>query len=243
MTHHSILQEILTQIRDLEAHGHKVLVIFDLDSTLFDVTERNRRILKEFAADQGMRARYPEETLIVAQAEFQGRDWGIRAPLERAGVKPKSVQFFTDVREFWRQRFFSNEYLHYDAPYDGAAEYVHELKNAGATVMYLTGRDEIRMGPGTREVLKKWNFPIEEDGCRVILKPHSGLDDAEFKKDIMIELADDFEEIWLFENEPVNLHVVAKHMPHVHLVYFESVHSGQAEPPEDIRKMTEYKKG
>lgn len=237
MTQHSILQEILTQVRDLEAHGQNVLVIFDLDSTLFDVTARNQVILKEFAKDSEMARRYPNEALLVAQADFQGKDWGIRKPLERAGVRTTSIDFFRDIREFWAQRFFSNDYLKYDQPYDGAAEFVHQLKNAGAHVMYLTGRDEVRMGLGTREILKQWNFPVEEDGCRVVLKPHAGLDDADFKKDIIVELADDYQELWLFENEPVNLHVIAEHMPHVHLVYFDSVHSGRMPPPENIRKI------
>lgn len=240
MTRHSILQEILGQVRGLETAGQDVLVIFDLDSTLFDVTDRNRRILKEFAEHPEMKKIYPAETLVVAQAEFRGRDWGIRRPLERAGVQPSTPQFFKDVRDFWAERFFSNEYLHYDRPYDGAQSFVQALKNAGADVMYLTGRDEIRMGSGTREVLQKWDFPVEEHGCRVILKPHSGLDDAEFKKDIMVELDPKYSEIWLFENEPVNLHLISEHMPHVHLVYFDSVHSGQMEPPHGIRTLTTY---
>lgn len=240
MTQPLILNDILAQIHKFKTLGQKVLVVFDLDSTLFDVSGRNRRIVQEFASNPDMKSKYPRETLHLSKVDFHRTDWGIREPIVRSGLITESHEFFTDMRDFWRKNFFSNDFLHEDVPYDGAVEYVRELKTSGAHIMYLTGRDEIRMGKGTRQILRHWNFPHEEDGCQLVLKPHEGLDDAQFKADIFLQLSDDYASVWFFENEPVNIHLIAKQIPKVQIVYFDSTHSRKAEPPTHLPIIRDY---
>jgi hypothetical protein len=231
MTHPLILDQLINEADQARYENKKILVVFDLDSTLFNVTGRTQKIIKELAARPEVQAKFPQEAAILPRVEFTAKDWGLRAPLTRAGFQASSAEFFKHVRDYWHQHFFSNSYLSEDVPYEGAVDFVNELKATGAHIMYLTGRDEPRMGPGTRASLKQWNFPFEEDGCTLVLKPHEGLDDAEFKKDIFLNLADDYSSVWLFENEPVNIHLVAKECPRVQIIYFDSTHSGRAEPP------------
>src|SRR5690606_15584018 len=128
----------------------------------------------------------------------------------------------------------SNSYLHYDQPYEGAVDYVQALHQAGAHIIYLTGRDVERMGEGSVEVLKKWNFPMN-DKAELVLKPHRSMDDAEFKSDWFIKACRiDFEKIYFFENEPVNLHKILKTCPQVEMIFFKSTHAGKAAPPENL---------
>ncbi|WP_374031064.1 hypothetical protein [Bdellovibrio bacteriovorus] len=45
-----MLEQILVNIQDLTKQGKTSLAVFDLDSTLFDVSPRLERILLDFAA-------------------------------------------------------------------------------------------------------------------------------------------------------------------------------------------------
>jgi hypothetical protein len=61
------------------------------------------------------------------------------------------------------------------------------------------------------------------------------MDDALFKEDWFKALdRNSFQEIWFFENEPANIHLVMNSSPHVNIIYFDSTHSRRAEPPENI---------
>ncbi|MNL41004.1 hypothetical protein D3C87_1633890 [compost metagenome] len=161
-------------------------------------------------------------------------DWGIANALKRAGLDGHHQEFQEAIHEFWHKNFFSNHYLQYDEPYEGAVDYVKALHQAGARIAYLTGRDVARLGTGSEEVLKKWNFPLD-DRSELVLKPHKSMDDAEFKSDWFIEASKGpFKKIYFFENEPVNLHKLLVTCPHVEMIFFKSTHAGKAEPPDSL---------
>ena len=62
---------------------------------------------------------------------------------------------------------------------------------------------------------------------QLVLKPDANLDDAEFKRDILRDIEPHFGKIWLFENEPVNLNLIARDCPKIGLVFIISTHSGR----------------
>jgi len=230
-----LLRQILVKIEELQSQGQKSLAVFDLDSTLFDVSPRLQRILLDFAAEPANQKNFPEQIRLFEGIRTYRKDWGIRNALERAGLDGHPSEFQEAVRDFWHQRFFANEYLQYDLPYDGAVEYVNAVANRGADVVYLTGRDVARMGGGSALVLKKWGFPLDDLQTTLVLKPHKDLDDAEFKTGWFADLPKDkYSEVWFFENEPVNIHHLRLQLPHVNVIFFESTHAGKANPPEDI---------
>ncbi|MCB0394618.1 MAG: HAD family hydrolase, partial [Bdellovibrionales bacterium] len=98
-------------------------------------------------------------------------------------------------------------------------------------LIYLTGRDTIRMQRGTLESLKIHGFPTPENGARLVMKPVADMDDARFKSDYFSNQHNGGERIWFFENEPVNINLVHQEHPHIQIVYFDSVHSGKGEEP------------
>ncbi|MGE0634125.1 MAG: HAD family hydrolase, partial [Pseudobdellovibrionaceae bacterium] len=151
MTHGAqILRQILTQAQQ---GGSKKLYVFDLDSTLFDVSPRIQKIIHDFTLIPEHIAEFPEEVEILKTIELEKTDWGIKNAFFRAGLDKQHPSFYEKVRGFWFQRFFSNDYLQYDVPYEGALNYVEALRKTGNDIVYLTGRDEIRMGKGSRETL------------------------------------------------------------------------------------------
>jgi hypothetical protein len=229
------LRQILVRIDELQSQGQNCLAVFDLDSTLFDVSPRLQRILLDFAADPAHQKKFPEQIRLFKGIQTERKDWGIKNALERAGLDGHPSEFQEAIRDFWHQRFFANEYLQYDLPYDGAVEYVNAVANRGAEVVYLTGRDVARMGGGSALTLKKWGFPLDDLQTQLVLKPHKDLDDAEFKTGWFAGVPEGkFADIWFFENEPVNIHHLRHELPHVKVIFFESTHAGKAAPPVDL---------
>lgn len=230
-----LLRQILERIESLHREGKRSLAVFDLDSTLFDVSPRVQQILLDFANEPAYQRAFPEHIEALQNIRTRRKDWGFQNALERAGFDGKHIEFETAVRDYWHARFFGNDYLQYDLPYDGAVEYVNDVANRGAEVVYLTGRDVQRMGAGSALTLKHWGFPLDDIQNRLVLKPEKSMNDAEFKTDWFRNLpADHYEEIWFFENEPVNICHLQERLPQIKVVYFESTHAGKAVPPEGI---------
>lgn len=213
-----------------------LLAVFDLDSTLFEVSPRTQAILEDFSKHPLMQSRFPEETQKLSQVFADPKDWGIRPTLERSQIKA-TLDFFESFRTFWVEKFFSNDFLHHDQLYDGALEFVHDLHQAGAVIKYLTGRDQMRMGEGTLRVLKKWNFPLAHPETHLILKPHPHMEDALYKVDRLRILSQRYDEIWFFENEPVIIHAVRDKLPDIKVIFVDTIHSGQSSPPDGIPRI------
>jgi hypothetical protein len=235
------LINIMNKATQAQSNAQKCLAVFDLDSTLFDVTPRIEKILQNFIREPEIQSRFPANCKAIKEVEIYRTDWGIRDALIRAGLDGHSPDFHEVIKTYWRKHFFSNEYLHYDSVYDGAVEYVTALYERQVDIVYLTGRDVARLGRGTIDVLNKWNFPMDPTHAQTILKPHMDMDDAQFKSDYFATLPDGkYEYIWLFENEPTNIRVVRKEHSHIEVIFFDSTHSGLHEAPVDLPKIMHY---
>lgn len=234
-----ILEEILTEARAYGVKNRPFLAVFDLDSTLLDLTNRVIQICEIFAKE--FRDEYPDECNTIARLEIQNRDWGIREGLERLGLsESKNPKFWKSIHDHWADLFFSNDYLHHDEPMLGAVDYVHELRKRGAHIMYLTGRDIPRMLEGTAKSLKAFGFPLDPIHARLVLKPDANFADAPFKVEVLKEAAKTYDRIWLFENEPVNTNLVAKECPKVGIVFIDSTHSGREDVAADLVKIPNF---
>jgi CRISPR/Cas system CSM-associated protein Csm2 small subunit len=233
-----LLKDIL---QTAKIHKNQCLAVFDLDSTLFDVTPRILQVINSFAVDPQHEKDFPESVKILKEMQLLKSDWGLKNAVVRAGLGDHAAEFHEALKKHWRKYFFSNEFLHYDIPYDGAVEFVQALHKLNVRIAYLTGRDVERMGTGSAEVLQKWKFPLNDSDAHLVLKPKKGLDDAQFKSDWFAKInTDDLQKIWFFENEPANIHLVRQCHQQVQIVFFESTHSGKADPPTDLPKIIHY---
>jgi len=209
------LNSILLQ----SAEKDRTVCVFDLDSTLFNVSPRTQKILNEFAHEHK-----PE----LKNVEILHTDWGLKESLYRAGYKTVDhPELHKSLRDYWVERFFTNEYLHYDVPYAGAIAFLQRLSQTNCEIHYLTGRDVKRMSQGTLEVLLKWGFPVLEN--QLHLKPDRSMDDHKFKVDFMIEKfpVNTFSKLYFFENEPVNINALGIVRPDFDIVYLDTTHSRQ----------------
>jgi hypothetical protein len=236
-----LLRQILGQIKNISENGGKSLAVFDLDSTLFDVSPRLQRILLDFAENPENQKKFPESVQVLKTIQTQRSDWGIKQSLIRSGLDNHSTEFHQAVRQFWIESFFSGRYLKYDLPSDGAVDFVNQVHEAKCEIVYLSGRDQPGMEKDTRQVLQSWKFPLDDQASRLVLKPQKGMDDAKFKRDWFLEIPDDvYTRIWFFENEPMNVNLIRQHLPNIEIVFFESTHAGKAEPPSDLPKILHF---
>ncbi len=226
-----ILTEVLNATVESKKNGVTPKIYFDLDSTLFDVKPRVKRIISEFGHLESTLAKFPVAAKILRKIEQVAESYHIRDHLKHFGLEEESHELHKDLLHYWNHKFFHSEYLLEDVPYKGAVEYVNRLFGAGAEIVYLTGRDTERMKQGSFESLKKWKFPIDSQNAKLVLKPNKELDDAEFKRDHFLTVHLAGQPIWFFENEPHNIHLILRDCPYVKIIYFESVHSGKSDPP------------
>lgn len=235
-------KQILLQIKGLlKQNPLQPLVVFDLDSTLFDVSPRLEKVLIDISLTPEFMERFPEVNSYFRNIKTLRNDWGFIKVLQRAGVDHNHHELFDYVKEAWHQRFFSNEYIHYDVPYEGATFFVNQLHHLGIPIAYLTGRDVFRMEKGSIEVLKKWDFPLNDNNAKLILKPHKDMNDAKFKCDWFDTFdRSQYSKIYLFENEPVNINYIQARLPEIEMVFFDSTHSGKEPAPSEVATIINY---
>jgi hypothetical protein len=226
-----VLGGILDRVRQATTarmkHGGKpIKVVFDLDSTIFDVKPRSLRILKEFALTERARVLSPAladwSLGLSAHTLLYTLEESALANNVPGGAGAETKGYLKEAFRFWMDRFFTHQYLTADHPTPGAVDYANRVVDAGAIAVYLTGRDWPGMGKGTQTMLEHWGFPVDPRASELLMKPNRGLDDAEFKDEALRELRIDGDAVALFDNEPANFHVFEKNFPEAWLVFFHS---------------------
>ncbi len=199
------LMRTIREVADAVRRAERPVCVFDIDSTLMNTAPRNWRILQEAATV------FPALKPFVAKLSERDMGYTLTDDLRRVGCDDENL--LETLHKFWKVRFFTNEYVVLDRPYPGAVAYVQRLHEAGATIYYLSGRDEPGMGQGTRRSLGEHGFPL---GDRTVLhlKPSFEMPDFDFKK----EAFDDIERLGgtvaaIFENEPANANAFKERFP------------------------------
>ena len=205
-----------------------VALIFDLDSTLFCMKHRTQAIIKDYLQKDPFVA---QSSLKEKMQEIQvtEKDWSIKEILAKYDLD-KEEDLLKRMEIFWRQCFFTNDYLHHDQPYKGSVSFVNHLNALGGSVYYLTARNRTNMGEGTLKTLKKYNCPLKTES-HLILKPDKELSDADYKKHELEKLSQQFKTVLFFENEPVILNLINQTLQNIHLFWINSTHSRREEPP------------
>ncbi len=205
------LETVLARVHAMTARKESSLAIFDLDGTLFDNRTRTVFILREISEKFSSRAR----SLYAAferDLDLSTVDYSLDVTLKRMGVRNFAEVVF--IKREWTKRFFSDEYQKYDMPIPGAKAYVERVHEAGATVIYLTGRDVGRMLVGTTEVLRLYGFPVGVAGTMTIVKKEFEQSDEIFKHEVSDYIDRLGEVVAVFENEPANSNLLQDRFPH-----------------------------
>lgn len=219
------LAKVVDLVKARTAQGRSTLAIFDLDGTLFDNRTRTMFILREIS--EKFDARLPQLSRAFSSfRDLSEVDYGLDSTLKRLKVKsPAEIKF---IKQEWARRFFSDEYQKYDMPLPGAKSYVEKVHAAGATVIYLTGRDVGRMLVGMTEVLRLYGFPVGVAATMMIVKKEFKQDDEVFKKEVSEYLDRLGEVVAVFENEPANSNILRARFPGAASFFVETQHRPDA---------------
>ena len=204
------LLEVVQTIKDYTAKQVSSLVIFDLDGTLFDNRTRTIFILREIA--EQFTHKVPGLANIVDKfTDLSLVNYSLTETLNNFGITHELEIDF--IRKEWEKRFFADSYQRFDVPLPGSKLYVDQVHDAGATIIYLTGRDMQRMLVGTTESLRQYGFPVGITGTMIIQKKDLSESDESFKVGTVEYLKRLGKVVGVFENEPVNINLLNSHFP------------------------------
>ena len=201
--------------------GPSGLLVFDLDSTVFDNRPRQARIVREFGAARGLPA------LQQCQPWHFTSGWDLRGATTACGLGAKeSDAIYAALKAFWQERFFTSDYCRDDIEIVGAPRYLHALDYAKARVIYVTGRHE-GMRVGTEACLERCRMPMPSAGGHVqlFMKPELRDDDDAYKREAHAHLKSMGTVLAAFDNEPTHINDYAAKFPEAIPVHLATDHS------------------
>ena len=216
------LADVIERCRALTAPGtntRRPVVVFDLDGTLFDNGPRTRRILAELAE------RDDDAAFCAAVAALPSGHlpYQLRDTLALCGVHDEMV--VARAADFWRERFFTDDYQSYDAPLAGAVKLADTLHRSGATLVYLSGRDAPNMLVGCAAALRNHGFPVGIPRTAIVLKHDFHDDDHAFKREALHFMDDMGTVVATFDNEPANCNLFVAHWPEARHFFLATSHA------------------
>jgi len=202
------------------------VVVFDLDGTLMDNRPRTAAILRELSAT--WTTSHPSMAPKLASAAADDLAYLLTDSLARLGVT--RTDLVREAEVFWRERFFTDDYLAHDVEVPGAAAFARDCYAAGGILVYFTGRDLPLMGLGSFASLRDLGFPIGVPGTELVLKPDANMPDEAFKRMQGPALERVGRIVALFDNEPGNCNVLGAHFPEAFSVLLDTQHLPGAPP-------------
>ncbi len=227
---------MVQNLTELVSKAHpKTLFVLDIDSSLVLTHKRNEAILRHFA--QSLLHKNPEMSEVLAKTECLPMEYGYFAALKR--ILPNiGKEDEAHLHAYWKEHFFSNDFLHYDIPHEGALEFVKLLDERQLPFVYLTGRPSNLMRPGTLHVMNNLGFPITDKILH--MKPdHTHVDEG-YKGDILKDIIKGHDEVVFIDNEPRVLNLIDKLYPNVHLVFVDTCHSPNVTAPASALKIKNF---
>jgi hypothetical protein len=213
------LRGILEQARSL---GSQAVLAFDLDSTLFDNSPRQSRILREFGQTRAV------EKLKACEPRHWDSGFDMRGAMRNCGLSAEEVDtHFHAARDFWLERFFTSEYCVDDVAIHGAAAFTHAVAATGAHLAYVTGRHE-GMRAGTVDCMRRNGLALPGEGrIHLLMKPAMQDNDDEFKRTAHARLGELGTLIAAFDNEPTHANDYLLRFPGAKVVHLATDHSGR----------------
>jgi len=215
----SVVSDVVARVKTAR---RSPVVVFDLDGTLFDNGPRTWRILVDFAERFGHEELrrsldgFPRERLPYLLSETLGR------------LSVSDSALLESASAYWKSRFFTDGEQMHDVPIAGALHLAQACYDAGATLVYLSGRDVPNMLIGVCQSLRAHHFPVGLARTALVLKPHFDDDDLEFKRSAFAFIDAMGEVVASFDNEPANSNAFLERWPTAAHIFVKTQHSPNA---------------
>lgn len=203
-----------------QSQGKGVLV-FDLDSTVFDNRPRQARIVREYGAQKNLPA------LTKVQQFHFTNGWDLKHACVGAGLSEADAEsIHRDLKNFWGARFFTSPYCKDDIEIVGAPRFLNACVKTGAKVVYVTGRHE-EMRAGSIEAMARCGMPVPGGSVALMMKPTLRESDDAYKRVAHQLLEEMGSVIAAFDNEPTHVNDYATRFPTCLPVHLATDHSGR----------------
>ncbi|MGQ0508069.1 MAG: HAD family acid phosphatase [Myxococcaceae bacterium] len=213
-----VLRSTLKQAEALKGEG---VVVFDLDSTLFDNRPRQARILREFGKLRDL------ATLTICTAEHWSSGWDMKVAMLNCGLGQTDVdRVYEDARKFWMERFFTSEYCADDVAIEGAVDFIKAMVATGIQLCYVTGRHE-DMRLGTVKAMQTAGMVTPGNNVQLIMKPSFDVHDDDFKRQAHTRVAALGTVVAAFDNEPTHVNDYRLKFPEAIIIHVATDHSGR----------------
>lgn len=217
---HTTLEQVLERATKAGPNG---IVVFDLDSTVFDNRPRQARIVREFGKQKKIAA------LERCHPQHFVSGWELEAAMVACGVPAAEARdLFKELKAFWAERFFTSEYCRDDIEIVGSPRYLHAVTRTKARVFYVTGRHE-EMRAGTVACLARCEMPLPSaDGAvSLLMKPTLRESDDLYKRAAHQLLSELGTVLAAFDNEPTHVNDYATRFESALAVHLATDHSGR----------------
>lgn len=181
---------VAAALRDItarSARGEKVRVVFDIDDTLADTRVRTLTVAK--AWDQANGTHYFDR-LTLAQVGHNGLETAKALGLPWAAERAFS--------EHWETAFWDGANFVHDAPIADIVALARQAKEAGADVVFLTGRTQDRE---TATIAQLKRFGLDASHRTVVSKPDLGTRTVPFKAQWLEKSVDEGKPVAFFFTE------------------------------------------
>lgn len=198
----AFLDAKLEWIRDKSAAGETVMVVFDLDNTLFDTRARTlhaARSFDELHSSQWFAGLKLED--VQLDGEKTARQ--VREP-------PIPEDVIESFSAFWGESFWTPENLRYDHEMPDTLLWAKAAQEAGADVRYLTGRTA-PFHDVSLEQLRRAGLRVDES--QLCCKPAVDIATAPFKSEILKEWSDEAPIAWFLTEGLRDLEHVQETLP------------------------------
>jgi hypothetical protein len=228
--HRQLLHGVMERARQRQAAGGVAVVVFDLDGTIMDNRPRVVAIMHELG--EAWRERHPEAAQGLSTLRPDDVAYGVVETMRRVGVVDPALH--AEGQRFWRERFFYDPHIRHDTEISGARKYVQACYDAGAVIVYLTGRDLPNMALGSFASLRDLGFPIGTIGTELVTKPAFETPDSVFKRAVAPGMRRLGEVIAVFDNEAANCNLFLEVHPECTAVFVDTQYAPDP-PPLDPR--------
>ena len=211
-----LLEDVLNRARAVKEAGGNPQVVLDLDGTLFDNGPRTWKLVAEALEEGG----FKEEREKLSAISNRFLPYLVTDFLSQAGIEGDEI--VEHVKKYWFDRFFTDRYQQHDVPLEGSVAFVKELYEAGATMVYLTGRDVPGMLSGCAESLRASGFPVGLIRTMMILKPDFETADLVFKTEAASFISETGTVVAAFDNEPGNCNLFRESWPDALSVFLDT---------------------
>jgi hypothetical protein len=215
---HKTLERVLELAHQSQGKG---VLVFDLDSTVFDNRPRQARIVREYGAQKNLPA------LTKVQAFHFTNGWDLKHACTAVGLSDADAEsIFRDLKAFWGARFFTSPYCRDDIEIVGAPRYLQACVKSGAKLVYVTGRHE-EMRAGSMEAMARCGMPVPGGSVSLMMKPTLRESDDAYKR-VAHQLLEEMGTVLAaFDNEPTHVNDYATRFPNCVPVHLATDHSGR----------------